>query len=128
MRGFAFYGTVTGGDLQAIFGYVNGTSDLSPLQRARADVNGDSRVDRLDAELVQLILSGTPLSLNAAKRASESAHFATTDGYFVIGKQIAGAPPTNDCNSNRVGAMAIDTANLRVYTCFASGWRFSQTQ
>lgn len=118
-------GAATSGDAQRIIGYLGGAVDLTPLERVRADVNGDGRVDRLDADL---IIQGGAISLSAAKRASDSSHYATTDGYFVIGKQLAGAPLAADCSSGHIGAMAIDTVNFRTYTCFSTGWRFAQTQ
>lgn len=121
-------GVVSVGDQITLRNYLQGTSELSALQRARADLNGDGRLGPVDLELITQRLLGTSPTLSASKRANDAAFGSNLAGYFVLGKQQAGAPPAGDCTGNAVGAMSLDTQNFRLYVCTSNGWRFSALQ
>ena len=114
-------GSISAGDRSTITAWLSGGT-LSPLQRARADVNGDGRVDRADREQVTEIIAGR-YDHDDARRAVDTAYYTTADGHFGIGKTTAGAPAAASCDSARYGLMTLDPNNQRLYVCSAGGWR-----
>lgn len=122
-------GTVSIADVSLLTTYLNGTSTLTPTQRLHADINGDRRTDLTDVLLITQIALGSPKSFDDARRPADVAYSADLNGYFILGKKVAGTPSTGDCTANNVGAMAFDTTNTRLYVCVAnSTWRFVALQ
>lgn len=118
-------GMVNSGDQLVLRNYLLGTVDLTALQRARGDLNGDGRIGQVDLDIIAQRVLGTTPTLPATKRANDAAFGSNLAGYFMLGKRLAGPPPMTDCDTNAVGAMALDTSNLRLYVCTPNGWRFS---
>ena len=119
-------GAADAGDTLVLTNYLNGTRNFTPLERARADVNGDGRVDRADRDHIIAKFFKT-YDHAAAQRAADTAYYTTADGYFGIGK-TGGAPPAADCapaagDTSRYGIMALDPNAQRLYICSSGGWR-----